>query len=146
MNGVTHVDPLVDLQPTRPAKRFTAHITHKGFMTRMDTHVVPQGTSQRKRLTAHITRKGFMTSVDNNVLFQAILRGKSLTTHMPQMLSGFVCVPVTFPVTRVTARSGGVWTHSLQFLTMGRSHVCFQTAEVNENSRAVLTHMRSVQG
>ena len=72
----------------------------------------------------------FLSASKNNRLYAEL-------QHNTHMLSGFVCVRVTFPVTMVTkatARSGGVWTHSLQFFTMRRSHVCLQTADVDENN------------
>ena len=146
---ITGMEPLVHVQITSPGESLAAHVTSKGFITSMGLLVCIQITNPGESLTAHIANKGFMTTVVPLVHIQFTHPGVTLTTNITHMLSGFVCIPFTFPVsmvTKATARSGGVWTHSLQFLTMGRSHVCLQTAEVDENSRAVLTRMRSVQG
>ena len=131
---MAYVAPPVGLRSAKLDKSLVTHTAHKGFMTSMQTLRRFQANSLAKSLTAHITFQWFVSSVDSLISVQVILLCKSTGAHI---LSGFVCVPFIISVTMVTntsVKAGGLSMHQLQLLPMKRSHVNFQTAELNKGS------------
>ena len=148
--SVANVNSLVHLQAARLNKSLAAHITHKGFMTSVNPLVYSQLTSLSESLTAHVTNIGFMTCVDPLVSIQATDCSKGFGTYITHMWVGFICIYfVVISVTMIinkTVRLGWGGTRTMPHFSMGWTRVSFQTAQLNEGSGAMLTHMGCVQG